>query len=356
MDEKLNLALAKLTHGMEEASQRHLGFLMCVFELKDGELLITEGKHAASMIIVYSGALRVTVGQGKQRIELPEIKSGEWVGEISLLDPGPASANVRTCGATTILEFSHQALLAFIKKHPAGALHLLSSLARDLAGRLNRTSEGLVQLGRTGLELVAPAPTDEAGMITTMLQLLNRGGGVDNNPALAAQPGKAGAPSETRTLESLDFFKLLSPQQVEKLRVAMPVKEHRKGHVFWKAGSRIGDDRCAVIFILEGQVSVATETAQVSQVPVARVLQPGEIFGLVTFLNAKVHSATCRAATPVRAAVMTRSEFDKLSQSDIALASAFMYAIARQLARDVRACNNRLVTAITSGPATKTAK
>ena len=53
---------------------------------------------------------------------------------------------------------------------------------------------------------------------------------------------------------------------------------------------------------------------------------------------------------------MTRSEFDKLCESDIALASAFMYAMARQLARDVRACNNRLVAAITSGPSAKAAK
>ena len=185
---------------------------------------------------------------------------------------------------------------------------------------------------------------------------VNRGGGVEGGHTPAAQAGRAGELSDTRALESLDFFKLLSPQQVEKLRRAMPVKEHRKGQVFWKVGTHVNDDRCAVIFILEGQVSVSSDSAQVSQVPVARVLHPGEIFGLVTFLDAKVHSATCRAATPVRAAVMTRSEFDKLSQSDIALASAFMYAIARQLARDVRACNNRLVTAITSGPATKTAK
>ncbi len=356
MDEKLNLALAKLTQGMDEASLRHLGYLMCVFELKDGEQLITEGKHAASMIIVYSGALRVTVGQGKHRIDLPEIKSGEWVGEISLLDPGLASANVRVCGPTTILEFSHQALLAFIKKHPAGALHLLSSLAHDLAGRLNRTSEGLVHLGRTGLELVAPAPPDEAGLMTTMLRMLHRGGGVDSGHTPASPAGKANEMSDTRALESLDFFKLLSPEQVEKLRLAMPVKELRKGHVFWKAGAPVNKDRSAVYFILEGQISVAADAAQISQVPLARSLHPGEIFGLVTFLDTKVHSATCRAITPVRAAAMTRGEFDKLCQSDIALASAFMYAMARQLARDVRACNNRLVTAITSGPAAKSAK
>jgi CRP-like cAMP-binding protein len=277
------------------------------------------------------------------------------VGEISLLDPGPASANVRVSGPTTILEFSHQALLAFIKKHPTGALHLLSSLARDLAGRLNRTSDGLVQLGRTGLELVAPAPPDEAGLMTTMLRMLNQGGGVDSGQ-LPATTGAAAEQSVTRALESLDFFKLLSPTQVQKLRLAMPVKEHRKGQVFWKAGTPIKKERCAVYFILEGQVSVAAAAAQVSQVPVARILHPGDIFGLVTFFDTKFHSATCRAETVVRAAAMTRSEFDSICQSDIALASAFMYAMARQLARDVRACNNRLVNAITSGAPGKTAK
>lgn len=175
MDERLTRALSRLTEGMDDKSRRHLELLMCVFELKDGEEIITEGKHSASMYIVYSGAMRVSIGQGKKRVELPELAEGDWVGEISLLDPGPASATVRVKGATTVLEFSHDALQKFVRDQPVSALQLLSALADDLAIRLSRTSDGLVQLGRSGLELVYPVTPEQAGFVTTMLRMLNRG-------------------------------------------------------------------------------------------------------------------------------------------------------------------------------------
>jgi CRP/FNR family cyclic AMP-dependent transcriptional regulator len=159
---------------MDDESSRHLGYLMCLFELKHGERLIKEGLHSASMYIVYSGCLRISTAAGKSQVRLAELKEGEWVGEIALLDPGPASASVHVHGETTVLEFSHQALQQFIHDRPSGALCLLNALALRLASRLNQTSEGMVQSSDSGLHLVKPTRETKAGLVTTMLRMLHR--------------------------------------------------------------------------------------------------------------------------------------------------------------------------------------
>ena len=157
---------------MDEASVKFLECVVCTFDLKNGDVLIKEGDHSASMFIVASGTLRVFIG--RSNLQLLDIREGDWVGEISLLDPGPASATVKVIGRASVLDFSHEALADFIKNHPAGALQLLNSLARNLATRLSRTSEGLVHKGYSGLELVASGPRKDRGVVTTLLQMLHR--------------------------------------------------------------------------------------------------------------------------------------------------------------------------------------
>jgi CRP-like cAMP-binding protein len=158
-------------------------------------------------------------------------------------------------------------------------------------------------------------------------------------------------------LAGLDLFKTLSAAETQKLEGLMPVKDYRRGHCFWKAGIQIRHDRRALLVILDGEVSISTESEGLTHVPVARVLHAGEIFGLISFFEAEVHSATCRAATPVRAASLARTAYDKLCESDVALAASIMFAMSRQLAKDVRQCNSRLVTAIKpAAPAIRPAK
>jgi|GEM_PF-1860959 len=160
LDPKLAKAFGRLTQGMSDADLRRFMLVMCIFELKRGDVLVKEGQHTESLFIVQTGALRVTVGDGPSRIEMPEVTAGQWVGEVSLLDPGPASATVQVVRATTVLEFSHTALKEFSKTNPAGASIVLEALALGLADRLHRTSDGLVK-SDAGHFLQADAPPAE---------------------------------------------------------------------------------------------------------------------------------------------------------------------------------------------------
>jgi len=149
-------------------------YLMCVFELKRGDVLVREGEHTESLYIVQQGALRVTVGRDGGSVELPEVGTGQWVGEVSLLDPGPASATVSVLRKTTnVLEFSHGALKDFLRTNPAGACVLLEALASDLAERLHRTSDGLIRVEGGHAQQTAPPTPEQHGWFTDMLLTLS---------------------------------------------------------------------------------------------------------------------------------------------------------------------------------------
>ncbi len=149
-----------------------------------------------------------------------------------------------------------------------------------------------------------------------------------------------------RGIELREFLRVLTPAQAEKLSEFMEVKVFRKSHRFCKAGAKVKRKNTSVLFILEGEISVTSDPLDADQEPIVRTMECGEMFGLVSFLASEKYTATCRAETIVRAATLSHADFDRLCEADVPLAAAFMLSIARQLAKDVRACNSRLATAI----------
>lgn len=174
LDQHPGVAFPRLTDGMTDIDVRRLQCLMVVFELEDGEVLIKEGDYTASLFIVQSGTLRISVGRRASPIELPGITAGQWVGEVSLLDPGRASATVQVAGQTVVVELSHSALKYFIRTNPEGAAILLDALTQNLAERLHRTSDGVIcdDLGRR--LLVDAFPQKTRGRVKKMLRTLSQ--------------------------------------------------------------------------------------------------------------------------------------------------------------------------------------
>lgn len=153
--------LSGLTDGLSESEIRELMFYLCVYDLKHDEEIITEGKHADSMFILSAGTLSVLVGKGKNQVEVAKVTPGNWVGDVTMLDPGPASATVRVFVKTTVYEFSHKALMDFAKAHPPGAIALLEHLSAKLATDLHRTSDAVIKRDQWKLKLAGAAGDDD---------------------------------------------------------------------------------------------------------------------------------------------------------------------------------------------------
>jgi CRP-like cAMP-binding protein len=162
LDTDTDKTLGKLGAGLSAESLRQLGYLFCLIELKHGETLCESGRHSQSLYVLHSGVLRVSVKRGASVVHVPAMRRGDWVGEVCLLDPGPATADVSVLGSAAVLEFTHEALKNFMTRDPVGASQLLATLMTDLALRLHRTSDSLIKFERSTALLADPPAEKKA--------------------------------------------------------------------------------------------------------------------------------------------------------------------------------------------------
>jgi CRP-like cAMP-binding protein len=74
------------------------------WEVAKDQLLFSEGDAAASCFVLARGLVEVTVERGGRLLTLADLGPGRLFGEISLLDQGPRSANVRVMKDSILLE------------------------------------------------------------------------------------------------------------------------------------------------------------------------------------------------------------------------------------------------------------
>jgi len=74
-------------------------------------------------------------------VELATLGPGESVGEMSTIDPRPASANVRTSEVTRVWQISAAAFDRFLESDKAAGYAIMKALARELCGRIRRDTE-----------------------------------------------------------------------------------------------------------------------------------------------------------------------------------------------------------------------
>ena len=111
----------------------------------DGQFVFHAGDASTSMYLVQSGKVRLVLDtyEGEQ-VALDELEPGELFGELSFFDGGSRTASAQTLGDTELLECTHEALLAFLTKHPHAALDLLAVMGKRL-----RKTDNLLRLRAT---------------------------------------------------------------------------------------------------------------------------------------------------------------------------------------------------------------
>ena len=97
-----------------------------------GRTLIHEGAASDTFFILLEGEASVSVG-GQSR---PDLRAGDFFGELSMLDRGPATATVVTKTPAKLLVMSHAQFRDAIKSNDA----LLSTVMGAVATRLRRDS------------------------------------------------------------------------------------------------------------------------------------------------------------------------------------------------------------------------
>jgi CRP-like cAMP-binding protein len=108
-----------------------------------GEVVLREGTDSDTLHLVWDGELAVSIESG---VELGRCGGGSIVGEVSLLDCGPASATVTATRPTTLLSLDRSGLETLHRDSPRAATALLRALCATLARRVRTSSDELERL------------------------------------------------------------------------------------------------------------------------------------------------------------------------------------------------------------------
>jgi CRP/FNR family transcriptional regulator, cyclic AMP receptor protein len=110
---------------------------------KRGEVIVTQGETSKALYVLMVGRASVVARDSKgKEIILASIQQGDYLGEMSVLDGMPHSADVVADVQTDVLMLGRSELLNCLKDSPAASINLM----RDLVGRLRRADEKIESL------------------------------------------------------------------------------------------------------------------------------------------------------------------------------------------------------------------
>lgn len=125
-------------HSLALTELEQLAEIMREEVVPSGRVLFDVGDPGASMYIVKSGRIRISIpGDSGEEVPLAHLGPGEFFGELALLDGQPRSARASAEDETTLWVLSRDTFLSFIGTRPATALAMLSATAK----RLRHTDE-----------------------------------------------------------------------------------------------------------------------------------------------------------------------------------------------------------------------
>jgi hypothetical protein len=103
-------------------------------EAKQGEILATEEKPLDSIMLIYNGSVSVELN-GK---ELARLKDGNFIGEVSFITGGAATATVRALQPTRYVSWPKEAISQLLKRNPSMRFAMQAMLSTDLSKKLMR--------------------------------------------------------------------------------------------------------------------------------------------------------------------------------------------------------------------------
>jgi hypothetical protein len=101
-------------------------------EAKQGQTLATEKQPMDSMMLIYNGLVGVETN-GK---EVARLKDGNFIGEVSFITGGVASATVRALQPTRYVKWPKEAVSKLLNRNPTMRFAMQALLSTDLSKKL----------------------------------------------------------------------------------------------------------------------------------------------------------------------------------------------------------------------------
>jgi CRP-like cAMP-binding protein len=141
--------------------ERVIGILagaMRVTHVMPGAELLREGEQARSMFVVRDGEIEVLKhSKHGAAHKLAVLKSGDCVGEMSLIDIRPRSATARAIGAATLYVLDQAEIAAICRADMEAYALLVLNIAREISRRLRLADDVMADMGVTATGLWSDA-------------------------------------------------------------------------------------------------------------------------------------------------------------------------------------------------------
>ena len=116
-----------------------------------GSRIVEAGEPGHCLFVVLEGRAKVTIDADGREIELSPLETGDFFGEVSLVDDGPRSANVIAIETCVLLRVTRMTIGVLSGLQPAAAIQILGAIGRALVRRLRASNQKYIDiLLRTG--------------------------------------------------------------------------------------------------------------------------------------------------------------------------------------------------------------
>ena len=106
-----------------------------------GDVIFRQGEKGSSLFVIEDGAVEISYGEGRARVVLATLFTGQYFGELSLFDGSPRSATATAAKRSRLVRLDRDDLVDFVNKNPAAALRIIA----EMSDRLRQTNELMSQ-------------------------------------------------------------------------------------------------------------------------------------------------------------------------------------------------------------------
>ncbi|MBP7950748.1 MAG: cyclic nucleotide-binding domain-containing protein [Verrucomicrobiales bacterium] len=110
-----------------------------------GKKLAVQGEPHHTMSLILSGKVVVSVHAHGDYVELATLGAGETIGEMNMIDPQKASADVIVREKSDVWQIDQSEFRAIVDDSPLDACHILLWLGRQLCHRIRFNSEKMLR-------------------------------------------------------------------------------------------------------------------------------------------------------------------------------------------------------------------
>ena len=131
LSEEEFLAKVPLFSDLTDEERARLAALLRPRRYARGEVIFLEGDEGTSFCLIAEGRIRIQLtGTDGREVVINVYGSGDFFGELALLDGEPRSADAIAQDASRVFWLQHDDFMAFLEGHPGAARKMLASLSR----------------------------------------------------------------------------------------------------------------------------------------------------------------------------------------------------------------------------------